>query len=153
MLLCEKMKESSHQDTFFKKPSFSHCLRHLRGWAASIPARSSPPLALSVLCVTPCPLLLAGFAVSAFLECFNTSCCPVCWHSSFLLLLLNWHIPGLLFFFFPLVFLRSIASEFGEEPWGPRIRRLFFFKPLCIYSGHCLSLSDEDQLSTLVIFF
>ena len=33
------------------------------------------------------------------------------------------------------------------------LRLLFFFKPLCIYSGHCLSLSDEDQLSTLVISF
>ena len=31
------------------------------------------------------------------------------------------------------------------------LRLLFFFKPLCIYSGHCLS--DEDQLSALVISF
>ena len=86
-----------------------------------------PPPVLSALWVMPCSLRSGECAVGALLKHLSTSHSPVCWHSSFLLLLLNWHIPGLLFFFSPLVFLRSIASEFGEEPWGPRIRLLFYF--------------------------
>lgn len=135
-LLYEEMKESSEREKW--SPVLQCCLWYLLGWVA-LGSEVSPFLWLSLVsCITWHSLYSGWVCSGGFCECLNTGSFLVCRLFSSLVLLV-WNS----------LIVRSIASEFGEEFKAPL---LFSFRPLCISSRLCLSLSNQGQLSTLMLF-